>query len=234
MPQFPPLSQFWPAYEPGETYDIYETRCSHIWCHATQCLIDPYFSSLQTQVKDIEQRIKPVLEDYKYGNLGQGEDFQRFKRRMEEHDLVRLLPGVVPGFALRHRKWGESATGTPVLGALRSPMNLMLTHCQCNLILTSSRNWSKRTTGIALSCPRGIERWSKLWSKPTRGAHKTLRAQRLPNMGMFPWISLKAKVLARECRSFSPGLLLTRLGNRQGMHYSSPWSSRRGKDLDCW
>jgi hypothetical protein len=112
IPQFQPLSQFWPAYEPGETYDIYETRCSHIWCHVTQDLIDPYYSSLQAQAKEIEQKVKTVLEDYKYGNLGRGEDFQRFKRRMEENDLVRLLPGVVPAFALRHRKWGESIVMT--------------------------------------------------------------------------------------------------------------------------
>lgn len=108
MPNFTPISGLWPPEELGEAFEVYRTKCPHGWCHKLDCLRDPCYASQATQVEKIEREIKSVLEEHEDGSLRQGETSDWFKKYMEEKDLVRFLPGVVPGFALRNRKWGES------------------------------------------------------------------------------------------------------------------------------
>lgn len=56
----------------------------------------------------MEDRIKSLLDDYEPSIVLRDRGLQDFKQFMEENDLIILLPGVVPGFALRNRKWGKS------------------------------------------------------------------------------------------------------------------------------
>ncbi|RSL48360.1 hypothetical protein CEP54_012954 [Fusarium duplospermum] len=53
----------------------------------------------------IESRIKLILEEYYNENKRGSEGLGRIKKLMEDNDIVRLLPGAVPGFVLRSRKW---------------------------------------------------------------------------------------------------------------------------------
>jgi len=54
-----------------------------------------------------ESGIKLVLEEYESEKQRGKEGREKFKRLMQEKDIIRLLPGTVPGFALRNRKWGQ-------------------------------------------------------------------------------------------------------------------------------
>lgn len=51
--------------------------------------------------------MKLLLEEYEIEKSDQNDGMRKFKQYMEEKDLIRILPGVVPGFALRNRKWGK-------------------------------------------------------------------------------------------------------------------------------
>ncbi|KAI8712655.1 ATPase-AAA-core domain-containing protein [Fusarium sp. LHS14.1] len=76
-----------------------------MWCHHRDCTSDVYVESQKSKRITIESNIKLILEEYdnekKRGDQGLG----RLKKLMEERDIIRLLPGTVPGFVLRNRKW---------------------------------------------------------------------------------------------------------------------------------
>lgn len=110
VPKFTPISGLWPNEELGETYEIYKTKCTDGWCQKLDCLRDPCYASQATQVEKIEREIKSILEEYEDASLRQREGAEWFKKYLEEKDLIRFLPGVVPGFALRNRKWGKSGS----------------------------------------------------------------------------------------------------------------------------
>ncbi|KPM40079.1 hypothetical protein AK830_g6502 [Neonectria ditissima] len=105
VPQFTTLIGPWPYGTDGETYEIYKSTCDDLWCHQEECLVDPYTDFQEDQVEKIEPKVKLLLEEYETGALQEKEGLEEFKEYMEKHDLIRLLPGMVPGFALRRRKW---------------------------------------------------------------------------------------------------------------------------------
>lgn len=124
MPKFTNISGLWPPASPDELFEIYNTNCSHGWCHKLECFGDPYYTSQATQVEKIEREIKSILEEYEDGTLHSRDNSKWFETYMEEKDLIRLLPGVVPGFALRNRKWGESRD--QLLGLCQRGLRLMI------------------------------------------------------------------------------------------------------------
>lgn len=89
--------------------EFYGQDCSDLWCHKYGCVCEAYDSFQSSQVRKITPRIKALLEEDETVKLYQKESLQEFKKYMEDNDLIRLLPGVVPGFVLRNRKWGESS-----------------------------------------------------------------------------------------------------------------------------
>lgn len=106
MPKFNSLIGYWPSIGNGEVYEFYTNNCSDLWCHQLNCIGDPYYESQTKQVEKIEPKIKALLDEYEAGKLYNQESLERFKQYMEDNDLINLLPGVVPGFALRNRRWG--------------------------------------------------------------------------------------------------------------------------------
>ncbi|GAB1312064.1 hypothetical protein MFIFM68171_02274 [Madurella fahalii] len=105
VPKLTSLIGYWPpAYAP-EVLQLHISGCDNVWCHNSSCMNDCYFSFHADQVQKVEPKMKALLEEHESGKLDDKESLKRFKAYMEEKDLIRLLPGTVPGFALRNRKW---------------------------------------------------------------------------------------------------------------------------------
>lgn len=109
VPKFTSPTSLWLVNADHGAYDLFgKPSCYHMWCHHRDCTSDVYVESQKNKRITIESNIKLVLEEYdnekKRGDQGLG----RLKKLMEERDIIRLLPGAVPGFVLRNRKWGES------------------------------------------------------------------------------------------------------------------------------
>lgn len=110
IPAFKPFSNnFWPEWDRdlNDSSGWSGSECLHgQYCCATDCVIDLYSSSQKAQFGKLEPRIQEVLEEFEVLPQKQ-DDLDRFKDYLEEQDLIELLPGVVPGFALRNRAWGK-------------------------------------------------------------------------------------------------------------------------------
>lgn len=107
VPEFSSLTRIWPNIGNGEIYELYRNTCNVSWCHRSGCLSDPYYGYQKSQRENVEPKIKTLLEEYENEKPHNEEGLERFKEYMEKSDLIRPLPGVVPGFALRNRKWGK-------------------------------------------------------------------------------------------------------------------------------
>ncbi|KAL2214617.1 hypothetical protein CC79DRAFT_1264984 [Sarocladium strictum] len=93
-------------YEPYITVEEFITStCDNNWCHKPDCTSDTYHAARSAYVGKVEQRVKGLLDDYEPSIVLRERGLQEFKQFMEEHNLIGLLPGVVPGFVLRNRKW---------------------------------------------------------------------------------------------------------------------------------
>ncbi|KAI9641150.1 hypothetical protein NHQ30_010580 [Ciborinia camelliae] len=105
VPEFRSPASLWLNDVEGEIYDLYEkSECSHKWCY--RCSSNAYIKSQKTQRNEIESKIKLVFEEYESEKQQRGKNGLKYlKKLMENNDMIRLLPGAVPGFALRNRKW---------------------------------------------------------------------------------------------------------------------------------
>ncbi|KAK0616337.1 hypothetical protein B0T14DRAFT_434119 [Immersiella caudata] len=91
-----------------EMFDIFSSSsnsaCSHPWCFALRHCHNPYESIQRANRETVESVIRAVLDDFEdpeANKVGSG----NLCRLLETQDLLALLPGAVPGFALRSRKW---------------------------------------------------------------------------------------------------------------------------------
>ncbi|KAH7303069.1 hypothetical protein B0I35DRAFT_447306 [Stachybotrys elegans] len=105
VPKFTSLVGELPSTSNAEVFEFATNSCNEVWCHKADCLSEKYYELNPEQLEKIESKIKGLLEDYEAEKLYQQHSLEDFKKYMEEHELIMLLPGVVPGFALRHRKW---------------------------------------------------------------------------------------------------------------------------------
>lgn len=103
IPKFNSL--FWLPY--SGVYDaLGKSFCLNPWCYDFRCTLNVYSRPGGNIQNDITSAVKIVLEECE--TLKQ--DRSRVKdifRLMKGEDLVTLLPGAVPGFALRNRRWGK-------------------------------------------------------------------------------------------------------------------------------
>ncbi|RSL39551.1 hypothetical protein CEP53_013974 [Fusarium sp. AF-6] len=107
VPKFTSPAFLWLPND-GGIYNIFgKPNCSHSWCHHRDCTSDLYIESQKKQRDTIESEIKLILEEYGNEKKRGNEGLDRIRQLMEEKDIIRLLPGAVPGFALRNRKWGH-------------------------------------------------------------------------------------------------------------------------------
>ncbi|ETS76967.1 hypothetical protein PFICI_10841 [Pestalotiopsis fici W106-1] len=89
------------------SHNIFGKRpsCSHRWCISLQCTYDCYNTGQATQGHKMLTDADLVLEEYESEMLRGLEGLAQFTQLMAERNLVELLPGMIPGFALRNRKW---------------------------------------------------------------------------------------------------------------------------------
>ncbi|KAF7956720.1 hypothetical protein EAE96_004050 [Botrytis aclada] len=107
VPEFRSPASLWLNDAEGEIYDLYgKSTCSHKWCYSRGCTSNVYIGSQKRQRDKIESKIKGALEEYETEKQGKDNDgLEYLKEYMKNNDIIRLLPGAVPGFALRNRKW---------------------------------------------------------------------------------------------------------------------------------
>ena len=93
-------------------------------CHKS--CTDEIFPSWHRRQRDkLATRIKRILDEYEGESWDDPTHLKTFSQRMEDEELLILMPGVVPGFVLRNRNWGESILATAfVLGADKQPVQL--------------------------------------------------------------------------------------------------------------
>ncbi|KAI1753757.1 hypothetical protein F4782DRAFT_545533 [Xylaria castorea] len=106
VPKFNSPANFWLERPYGGAYNVIgKTSCSNPWCYDKSCTGNVYNESQRRrQYGDISE-IRLVLEEYETLNRRGIGGRKRFRRLMEDKDVVRLLPGALPGFALRNRRW---------------------------------------------------------------------------------------------------------------------------------
>ncbi|KAK3988845.1 hypothetical protein QBC44DRAFT_242802 [Cladorrhinum sp. PSN332] len=77
--------------------------CQYPRCQNLFCIPAENWSVDSTHVarEKTETVLKALLEEQERADEGPSS----FQKKMEETDMIRLLPGTVPGFALRNRKW---------------------------------------------------------------------------------------------------------------------------------
>lgn len=71
-----------------------------------QWFSDHFIAYQQKMRSGVKQGVKAVLEDMELDTLRSQKSRELVIQTMEEHDLLCLLPCVVPGYALLLRKWG--------------------------------------------------------------------------------------------------------------------------------
>lgn len=101
IPRFGSLAIFEPKDVAAGIWQMLNPKCPpfvrHKWCQLTgSYAYDLYLASRAIR---IETRIKAHLEAYKTESL------EDIKTALESEELIALLPGVVPAFSLRSRKW---------------------------------------------------------------------------------------------------------------------------------
>lgn len=108
VPVFRSPTSLWLDHPRGEAPDLFgASDCSNKWCYSTGCTSDVYTSSQKKQRDRIASEIKLLLEDIESEKQRGKKGLKRLKQLMEDKDIIRLLPGAVPGFALRNRRWGK-------------------------------------------------------------------------------------------------------------------------------
>ena len=106
VPEFMPPSSLWLPDPDGEAHDIFRSSCTaNKWCYLRSCTSNAYIESQKKQRKNIESEIDLIFEEYEAEKQQGNDGVDRFKQLMEDKDVLRLLPGTVPGFALRNRRW---------------------------------------------------------------------------------------------------------------------------------
>ncbi|KAF4963138.1 hypothetical protein FSARC_8851, partial [Fusarium sarcochroum] len=104
-PNFTSLQEFWPVPDDDNMQELANRGCGIAVCTIPGCGNDAYYSSQKTQVDKIKAEVKQLLEEYEPGDQRSEKDLAKFKRNMKSERLLHLLPGVVPGFALRNKTW---------------------------------------------------------------------------------------------------------------------------------
>jgi hypothetical protein len=109
-PKFSPLMPFWCNLEVGTAIEL-STPCidcpRNRICHHFKHNRDLFLFYQQVERKNMESKLRYSFDDLAPSKLDQNNAADKILSFMDRHDLVKLLPGVTPAFALRHRKWGK-------------------------------------------------------------------------------------------------------------------------------
>jgi hypothetical protein len=115
IPIFAPLTVFsYFDYAAGNPLiEHIETSCDDLWCNELDCVADGYPSQQRRHREKMEQKIKPILEECEKRKPEQSGATESLKEYLEQNNLLQLLPGVVPAFVLRSRKWSTATILNP-------------------------------------------------------------------------------------------------------------------------
>lgn len=109
VPKFASLTMLGVGDSSDETWDLLaKPSCSNQWCYDKKCLSRIYVTYQMSLRTRSEHEIKPILEQFDQLQGTEANGLQSFTNLLESEGLIELLPGVVPGFALRNRRWGKS------------------------------------------------------------------------------------------------------------------------------
>ncbi|PYI00642.1 hypothetical protein BO78DRAFT_424299 [Aspergillus sclerotiicarbonarius CBS 121057] len=103
VPQFTSLTAFWPDIDARQFYEYYSCG-DNIWCEPS-CISEFYSTYQKRQREQREPKVKILIEESEYEKVYDKEAMELLKDYMEGDDLLQHLPGVVPCYALRNRKW---------------------------------------------------------------------------------------------------------------------------------
>lgn len=193
IPAFKPFTnKFWPDIS-AELSDFSVIKkyssCEHgPYCLGYTCVFDFYPTSQKDQLEKLEPRIQEILEEAEFVPHEQG-DIEQYKAYLEDQDLIELLPGVVPGFALRNRSWGRC--NLRILVHLKAKRTTDLTSHQFSLTWINSILSRKKTNGRSSHSQKAINKLCRRWLRCT------LAVQKIPWMMVLTrlrWISSEAKV----------------------------------------
>lgn len=109
VPKFSSPSCLWVTGIKGQVTDVMDSgSCGHLWCYNRSCCVNNLYTDSQKKMRTtIETDIKLVLEDDEAQKQVGGGGGREFRSLMEMKGMTILLPGAVPGFALRNRRWGK-------------------------------------------------------------------------------------------------------------------------------
>ncbi|KAI9694334.1 MAG: hypothetical protein M1820_009023 [Bogoriella megaspora] len=96
--------------DPFQVYDTFGGDCpqKHPLCIGYDCHWDESdYRQEQARSKFLPDP-KLLHDEYENVRWNQKDGLEQFVKFMEDNELIQLLPCIVPGFALRNRKWGKS------------------------------------------------------------------------------------------------------------------------------
>jgi hypothetical protein len=82
-------------------------KCDVSECTTPNCGQDAYSVFQKAQANKIKKNVGLQLEEYEWSDVSRKEKLELFIEYMKGLGLLQLLPGVVPGFALRNKTWGK-------------------------------------------------------------------------------------------------------------------------------
>ncbi|GKT47613.1 uncharacterized protein ColSpa_07794 [Colletotrichum spaethianum] len=95
-----------------EVHDWYEhdavegdRAVTHRWCYANSCQKPTYYAHQDAQSQKVLRKLATVFESYTAQQAKSKKARKEFRQYFEENGLMSLFPAVVPGYALRNRKW---------------------------------------------------------------------------------------------------------------------------------
>ncbi|KAK4209029.1 hypothetical protein QBC37DRAFT_431008 [Rhypophila decipiens] len=106
VPTFASVSNLWIFDRGLESRELFgPSSCPHRWCYSNDCSKDQYHNYQKSLRNKVDTELRLILEEYEGEKQRDSKDVNRFHETLVNRDLVKLLPGVVPGFALRVRRW---------------------------------------------------------------------------------------------------------------------------------
>jgi hypothetical protein len=107
IPIFSFVNGPWFRTSAREVFEVWGGKCrkGHNWCARYEDNIDYYFDHQRQQREKAGPISRLLIEEYELQKLNSKDGLNNFKKYLDDNKLIQLLPGVLPGFALRNRKW---------------------------------------------------------------------------------------------------------------------------------
>ncbi|WQF80779.1 Putative AAA+ ATPase domain, ATPase, AAA-type, core [Colletotrichum destructivum] len=109
----------------------------HRWCYEMSCQKPTYYAHQDAQGQKVLRKLWLLFDSHASPSAQTRRAREELKLYLEESNLMGLFPGVVPGYALRNRKWGTSEPikihTSPRIFLVRSRADLFISSVQLDL-----------------------------------------------------------------------------------------------------